>query len=410
MDITYLLRSELQKDVRASRKLFPPEVREATTNFHKQIPLFKPTDLVSLPTLAKELKVGGIWVKNEAQRLGLNSFKPLGGSFALYRFIQERLNIGDEKMSWDFLVSDEVKKRLGEITFASATDGNHGKGIAWASKQLGHKCEIYVHSDTSQERIDAIAQYGATVTVVQGNYDDAVRQVALDAKKNGWEIISDTSWPGYSQVPTWIMQGYATMMGEIQNQLASHSIEKPTHVFVQAGVGALAAAVMGYYHSLFEKGAPISVIIEPERAACLLESAKKGDGKAHGVSGGLETIMAGLSCGEPSEVAWHVLDGIVDAFITAPDYIAARGMRMLAAPLGTDSPIVSGESGSVGIGMLYSIVKDKRLSELKETLKIDEKSHLLFINSEGDTDPIHYRQIVWEGSCPTPEEHLLGRF
>ena len=202
------------------------------------------TPLRSLSNLAHMMGAGGLWVKDESVRLELSSFKVLGGSFAVYRFMQEKLNLPDSEMSYEFLTSKEAKDKLGEITFASATDGNHGRGIAWASSKLGHKCVIYVHSETSLPRINAIKSNGATVKVIEGTYDDAVRQIVVDANENGWEVVSDTSWEGYTTVPVWIMQGYTTMMAEIQEQFSSQGISKPTHVFVQAGVGALAAAVV----------------------------------------------------------------------------------------------------------------------------------------------------------------------
>jgi diaminopropionate ammonia-lyase len=297
-----------------------------------------------------------------------------------------------------------VKEKLGVITFASATDGNHGRGIAWAAEKLGQKCVIYVHEETSKRRIDAIKSYGAVVKVIPGNYDDAVRQIVVDAEKNGWEIISDTSWNGYTTVPGWIMQGYTTMMAEIQEQFSGQGIIKPTHVLVQAGVGALAAAVIGYYHSLFGQDAPKCIVVEPENAACLFRTAEMDDGKVHSVGGNLDTIMAGLACGEPSPIAWDILKDIVDAYVVVPDYIAAKGMRIYATPLAGDPFVISGESGAVTLGALVAILKENGVDELRDFLGIDEDSQVLFINTEGNTDPVQFRQIIWEGSNPVPKE------
>ncbi|MGI6467282.1 MAG: diaminopropionate ammonia-lyase [Sphaerochaetaceae bacterium] len=403
-DSSWIRKKIDNKDFNVIESTFPLEVAAQSLKFHKQIPSYKPTPLINLENLAKLLKVGGIWVKNEALRLDLNSFKPLGGSFALFKFIQTKLNIADEKMSFEYLKSEEVKKALGDITFASATDGNHGKGLAWATKQLGYKCVIYVHQDTSQHRIDAISQFGATVKVIKGNYDDAVNQIKVDAQENGWQIVSDTSWEGYHQIPTWIMQGYGTLVSEVQNQLNEKNIQKPTHIFVQAGVGALAAAIFGYYHTIFKESAPECVIIEPLNAACIYESIRLADGKAHGVEGDLETIMAGLSCGHPSEVAYSVLKNSAETFIKVPDYYASRGMRMFASPLNGDQSIVSGESGAVALGLLLSLMEEHKFSKLRKELKLDENSQILIVNTEGDTDPLHYRQVVWEGSNPVPND------
>lgn len=408
-DFSWTIRKFEKKNLETACKMFPVEVARTARRFHRQIPGYQMSPLMSLPNLASVFGVGGIWVKDEASRLELNSFKVLGGSFALYRFIQNRLNILDKDMNYEYLISKEVKDLLGDITFASATDGNHGRGIAWAAQKLGHKCVIYVHKDTSKRRIDAIKSYGATVKVIDGNYDDAVRQIVVDAKKHGWEIISDTSWEGYRQVPTWIMQGYSTMMAEIQEQFSGQGISRPTHVFVQAGVGALAAAVIGFYHSLCKEKAPKCIVVEPDNAACLFKSAREDDGTPHSVGGDLNTIMAGLACGEPSEIAWSVLKDTVDAFVSVPDYIAARGMRMYATPLKGDPFIVSGESGAVTLGALVSILKENGAEELRDFLQIDDSSQILLINTEGNTDPVLFRQIIWEGSNPVPKEYWIDK-
>ena len=405
VDISWILCPHKEKDLSLSKEMFPMETARISRRFHRQIPGYQMSPLLALPYLANMFGVGGIWVKDEASRLELNSFKVLGGSFALYRFIQQRLQIEDKEMSYEYLLSQEVRERLGNITFASATDGNHGRGIAWAAQRLGHPCVIYVHSETSKRRIDAIRSYGAVVRIIEGTYDDAVRQIVIDSANYGWQIISDTSWEGYTEIPTWIMQGYTTMFSEIQEQFSAQGLTKPTHIFVQAGVGALAAAVVGFYHSLFGQEAPICVVVEPEDAACLFHSARMNDGKPHTVYGNLSTIMAGLACGEPSPIAWNILKETVDAFVSVPDYVAAKGMRIYATPLKGDPFIVSGESGAVTLGALVSILKEKGAEELKNALKLDGDSQVLFINTEGNTDPVQFRQIIWEGSNPVPKEY-----
>ena len=402
--ISWVLRDKKPHDLTKIKEIFSVEQARKARRFHRQIPGYKISPLKALPNLALMMGVGGIWIKDEANRLELNSFKVLGGSYALYRFIQEKLGIPGEDTSFAYLKSKEVRERLGDITFASATDRNHGRGIAWGAKQLGFKCVIYVHSETSVRRIDAIKSNGAIVKVVEGNYDDAVEQVIIDAKTYGWDIISDTSWDNYTKIPTWIMQGYLTMLLEAQEQFSGQGIVKPTHIFVQAGVGALAASVIGYYHSLFGNKAPVCVVVEPDKAPCLYESALANDGKPHTIGGSLNTIMAGLACGEPSPIAWEVLKETADAFITVPDYIAAKGMRVYATPLKGDPFIVSGESGAVTLGAMISILKQNGLEPLKEALNLDQNSQVLFINTEGNTDPIHFRQIIWEGSNPVPKE------
>lgn len=386
-----------------SKKLFPPEVSMLTREFHEGIPGFEMTPLKSLRKMAKFIGVKGIWVKDESCRLSLNSFKVLGGSYAIYRFIKKLLG-ADHELTYDEISSDEARSKTGLITFATATDGNHGRGVAWAASKLGHKSVIYVHKDTSKARIEAIRSYGATIKVIDGTYDDAVRQVNIDAKENGWEIISDTSWDGYEEIPTWIMQGYTTIVAEVQEQLSAQGVLYPSHIFVQAGVGALAASIIGHYHAILGDKAPICVVVEPDEAACLYESMKIGDNKPHNFPGELCTIMAGLACGDPSPIAWNVLAESADMFITVPDYIAAEGMRMYAVPLKGDPFIVSGESGAVTLATLKYIALDPNFTELKDKLKLNDKSKILLINSEGNTDPLNFQRVVWEGSKPVPHK------
>jgi len=383
-------------------ELFPTEISSKTRIFHNEIPDYRISPLKNLSNLAKMFNLGGIWVKDESSRLSLNSFKVLGGSYAIYRFLKKKVGMTNEELNYKQLISPEFRKEIGQITFATATDGNHGRGVAWAADKLGHKSVIYVHENTSKPRIEAIRSYGAEVKIINGTYDDAVDQINIDAKKNDWEIISDTSWSGYTEIPTWIMQGYTTMISEIQEQFAAQGLIKPTHIFVQAGVGALAASVVGHYQSLLGEKAPISVIVEPDRAACLFNSMNKNDDKPHNFPGKLDTIMAGLACGDPSPIAWKVLCESSDYFISAPDYIAAKGMRVYAVPVKDDPFIVSGESGAVTLSTLMEIMENSDLSELKENLKLNENSQVLLINTEGNTDPINFRKIVWEGFDPIP--------
>ena len=387
----------------AANHLLPDGITEEARAFHAQMPGYEMTPLKRLSNLASRLGLGSIWVKDESARMRLNAFKSLGGSFAIYRFICQK--VGRPRLSFAELMSDEVRASLGDITFTSATDGNHGKGLAWAARKLGFPCVIYVHKNTSQARIDAIAEFDAEVRVVDGNYDDAVRQCERDARANGWQVISDTSWPGYEEVPMAVMQGYTTLMAETQEQFAALGIVKPTHIFLQAGVGAFAAAVIAFYEKLFGADAPISVVVEPRRADCLYHSLKIGDGRPHSVSGDLDTIMAGLACGEPSPLAWQILWSCADFIVTAPDYVAAKGMRMYGVPLKGDPFVISGESGAVTLGVLPFIMGYEGAAELRQQLQLDENSRVLLINTEGNTDPDYFRNVVWEGVFPVPEPY-----
>ena len=389
--------------------MFPIQRARDARRFHRQIPGFQTTPLVALPNLASLLGLGGIYIKNEADRLELHSFKVMGGSYAVYRLIRKILGREDEALSFDYLVSDECHKLLEGTVLCSATDGNHGRGLAWACSQLRLPCKIYVHSETSQPRIDAIAKYGAEVTVVKGNYDDAVRQAAEDADKNGWYVVSDTSWPGYEEIPTWIMQGYTSMLLEVQEQFSGLGLVKPTHIFVQAGVGAMAASVVGFYSALFPDDPPLFVVVEPDKAACIYESIAAGDGKCHSVKGDLNTIMAGLACGDPSPIAFDILRDNADIFLAVPDNVAARGMRILGVPLKGDQMVVSGESGAVPLGTLFALMSDTIEDDLKEALQLGPDSQVFMVNTEGNTDPIEFRRILWDGKNPTPAKYRIVR-
>ena len=224
--------------------LLPDGITEEARVFHAQLPRYEMTPLKRLGQLASRLGLGSIWVKDESLRRTLNSFKVLCGSFAMYRFLKTRLNMDHREIPLAELTSPEIHEKLGDITFAAATDVNHGRGVAWAAERMGFRAVIYVHKSTSQARLKAIESSGAEVRVIDGTYDDAVRQVNLDAQQNGWQVISDTSWEGYEDVPRWGMQGYSTLLTEVQEQLAAQGIIKPTHLFGQAGVGALAASAI----------------------------------------------------------------------------------------------------------------------------------------------------------------------
>jgi len=314
-DLKWVLNNCENPNYSEAEEYFSPDVARKARKFHRQIPGFKMSPLLSLPNLAQMFDVGGIWVKDEANRLQINSFKILGGSYAVYKYLKNKLGLDKEELTYQELTSQNAKEKLGKITFATATDGNHGRGIAWAAQKLGHDCVVYVHEKTAKARIDAIKSYGAQVKIISGNYDDAVNQISKDAQINNWAVISDTSWEGYTQIPLWIMQGYTTMMSEIQEQFAAQGLTKPTHVFVQAGVGALAASVIGFYHALFRENAPKCVVVEPENAACLYESILEANKNPVKISGKLDTIMAGLACGEPSPLAWKTLKNNACSFL-----------------------------------------------------------------------------------------------
>lgn len=362
--------------------------------FHSSFPQYKETPLWELKNLAGELGVKNIFVKDESYRFGLNAFKVLGGSYAIGNYIAEKLDQDIDDFSFSRIVSEETKSKLGKKTFISATDGNHGRGVAWTANQLGQNCIIYMPKGSSAERLNNIKSEGADAVITNFNYDDAVRLAAKNAEKNGWILVQDTSWPGYEKIPIWIIQGYSTLALEIHEQLKNVI---PTHIFVQAGVGSFATAMTGFFSSVYKDKKPVITVVEASAADCIFKTIKADDGKIHPVTGNMKTIMAGLACGEPVTVGIDVLRNYVDFFASCPDYFAADGMRVLASTVKDDAKIVSGESGAAGFGCAYEILTDKNLAKVKETLGITKDSVLLFVNTEGDTDKENYKKIVWNG-------------
>ena len=374
-----------------------PNVAKAQA-FHRSFPQYGPTPLAKLPGMAERLGLGALSVKDESYRFGLNAFKVLGGSFAMGRYIARELGRDVSEMTYDYLTGGRLKEEFGQATFFTATDGNHGRGVAWAANKLGQKAVVHMPKGSAKSRFDNIAREGAKVTIEEVNYDDCVRMAAAEAAQTEHGVVvQDTAWEGYEDIPAWIMQGYGTMAGEAAEQLG----ERPTHVFVQAGVGSLAGAVVGYFANRYSDYPPKFIVMEAQIADCLYQGAKAGDGKPRMVGGDLQTIMAGLACGEPNTISWDILRNHVDAFLSCPDWVSARGMRMLAAPVKGDPAVTSGESGAVGMGALSAIMEDQGYKELREALGLDEGSKVLMFSTEGDTDPDRYRKIVWDGEYPT---------
>lgn len=361
--------------------------------FHKSFPMYRETPLAQLPETAKEMGLDKIYVKDESYRFGLNAFKVLGGSFAIGNYLARKLNKRIDEVSFSMLLDPEVKKQLGDLTFVTATDGNHGRGVAWTAQQLGMKSVVYMPKGSAEERLENIRAAGADASITDLNYDDAVRLANRQAEEKGWIVVQDTAWEGYEEIPTWIMQGYGTMGLEAYEQLP----EKPTHIFLQAGVGSMAGAMAGLLSDIYGEDRPIIVIVEPNKADCLFRTAEANDGTLHIVTGNMDTIMAGLACGEPCSIGWNVLKNYADFFISCPEYVAANGMRILGNPLGKDDRVISGESGAAAFGAVAEIMKNPKLANMKEALGLDENSRVLCFSTEGDTDKENYKAIVWEG-------------
>ncbi|KEJ02979.1 diaminopropionate ammonia-lyase [Clostridium botulinum A2B3 87] len=382
---------------KASVEFLGEEEIKKARDFHQSFPQFTKTPLVNLDNLAKHLGVAGIYVKDESYRFGLNAFKVLGGSFSMGKYLAKRLGKDISELSYEKLNSEDARKKLGDITFITATDGNHGRGVAWTATQLNQKSIVYMPKGSSLTRLENIRKEGAKASITEFNYDDAVRLAASEAKENGWVMVQDTAWEGYEEIPTWIMQGYGTMASEALEQLKELNVKKPTHIFVQAGVGSLAGAVQGYFASVFKDECPITVIVEADEADCLYRSVIAGDGKPRAVTGDMPTIMAGLACGEANTIGWEVLKSYSSTFVSCPDWVSANGMRMLGNPIKEDKKIISGESGAVTAGLLKAIMTEDDMKELREQLNLDENSRILLFSTEGDTDPDKYRKIVWNG-------------
>ena len=376
---------------------FSPAVAQRVRAFHASFSQYCPTPLVALPGLAGQLGLKSVCVKDESKRFGLNAFKVLGGSYAVARCLAERLNLPEQGLTKSQLHNTGASTAADKITFISTTDGNHGRGLAWTARELGYPCIIYMPKGSEPARRDNILALGAQCTITDLNYDDTVRMSWNMAQEKGYVMVQDTAWEGYEQIPAWIMQGYLTLTAEILEQMQTASI-RPTHCFLQAGVGSFAAAVAAFLVAAMGNDAPRIIIVEPHAANCFYQSALAGDGKAHAVGGSLQTLMAGLACGEPSTLAWSILKDYTMAFMSCPDYMAANGMRMLAAPVQGDQPIVSGESGAAGAGALHWLMCHPAAADQREELGLNAEASVLLISTEGDTVPHIYRSIVWQGA------------
>ncbi len=368
-------------------------------HFHKSFPQYDITPLQWLDGMARVLGIGQLCVKDESYRFGLNAFKVLGGSFAMACYIADETSKDVSQVDYSYLTSEKLRSEFGQATFFTATDGNHGRGIAWAANRLSQKAVVRMPKGTVEARFKNIQKERATVTIEDMNYDDCVRLAARQAAETPrGVIIQDTAWDGYEKIPGYIMQGYGTMAMEALEQLNTNGLDRPTHVFVQAGVGSLAGAVVGYFANRFPQNPPKFIIMEAQAADCLYQSALMGTGEIKNVDGDLQTIMAGLACGEANTISWDILRNHADVFVSCPDWVSANGMRMLAAPVLGDPQVISGESGAVGMGLLVSIMQDSELADLKEYLELSSSSAVLFFSTEGDTDPVNYRRIVWNGA------------
>lgn len=349
--------------------------------FHESFPQYSKTPLAKLDHMAKHLGLGGIYVKDESYRFGLNAFKVLGGSFAMANYIAKQTHRDVSELPYAVLTSEELRKEFGQATFFTATDGNHGRGVAWAANRLGQKSVVLMPKGSTRTRLENIQKEGADASITEVNYDECVRRANTMAEKtpNG-VMVQDTAWDGYEEIPSWIMQGYGTMASEADEQLREYGCVRPTHIFIQAGVGSLAGAVQGYFANRYPENPPMVVVMEADTAACLYKGAKAADGGIRIVDGDMPTIMAGLACGEPNTISWDILKNHVSVFTSCPDWVSARGMRMLAAPVKGDPQVTSGESGAVGMGLLSAIMEQDKYRELRSFLKLDDTAKVLLLS------------------------------
>jgi len=344
---------------------------------------YEPTPLLSLEKIALQTGLKEIYYKDESSRFGLGSFKALGGTYGVLRFIQDALEkeIGKEVNMQD-IRSGKYRDNISKYTVTTATDGNHGRSVAHGANLFGCKCQIYIHLEVSIGRQGAMENLGANVIRVNGNYDDSVQICKEESELNGWHIISDTSYPGYTKYPQDIMAGYNVMSEEISRQIK----KMPTHIFLQGGVGSFPGAICAYFWEKFYNKNIKIIVVESENAPCLIESARNN--KMTPISIKKETMMAGLSCGEPSMLGWEILSNGVDDFITISDQSIPSTMRLLAK---NNPPIEAGESSVAGLAALIEVIKNKEVAKI---IDLDSNSIVLLFGTEGATDPEIYHSII----------------
>lgn len=373
---------------------FNYEVSKSANKFLSSFPNYQSSPLVSLNCLANELGVSEIYVKDESKRFNLNAFKVCGASFAIGKYIASKIGKNINDTNYEKIVSQDVKNTLGQVTFVTATDGNHGRAVAWTANKLGQKAVVYMPKGSSIERLNNIKAEGADAYIMQLSYDDCVRLAQTNAQKNGWIMVQDTALEGYVDIPTWIMQGYTNIYYEILNQLANTEF---SHVFLQAGVGSFSGSITAIIANYCNKNKiqmPKIIIVEPSTSNCIYKTAFENNGQLQTIKDDMNSIMAGLNCGEPNPIAWDILNNFTFRYCSITDQITKTGMRVLAKPIGDDTPIVSGESGACTLGLLYEALHNQSLGSIKEALELNSSSKILCISTEGNTDKDNYSAIV----------------
>ena len=370
-------------------RFLSPEETVPVRRVHFALPSYEPTPLVELKGLAGHLGLRSVLIKDESDRFGLKAFKGLGGVYAVFRAVCDRFGLDYTALTIEDLKRDPLlMEAIGRLHLVTATDGNHGKGVSWAAGMLGCQAHVYMPVGSLEVRAQAIRDAGnAEVEIMDLGYDDSVRYADRMAHENGWLLIQDTSWEGYEIVPSWIIQGYSTLVYEAVEQMKELGYDRPTHVFLQAGVGAMAGGVLGVFRNLYDDDMPCVAIAEPHEAACIYESMAVYDGKPHTATGNGVTIMAGLNCGEPCTITWPSIRDTAGWSFSCPDSCSVLGTKVLADPINGDSPVESGESGSVTTGLLYTICTDPAFAEVRSKMGLNENSVVFMVNTEGYTNP-----------------------
>ncbi len=377
------------------QQLYPDELKSITSLIKSSAavgqiarwPGYRPTPLFSLENLAKDIGVDTIWYKDESQRFHLKSFKALGGAYAVARQLQARVaEVTGSQPSIEELLEKKYDDIVSQVVISCATDGNHGRSVSWGCEMFGCQCIIYIHRDVSKGRQKAMEDLGAKVIRITGNYDESVKQADAEAKQHGRIIVSDTSYDGYMEIPKDVALGYTVLLSESFSQMQG---EIPTHVFIQGGVGGLASAVCAYFWELWGEKRPRFIIVEPEQANCLQESARAG--KPVVVEGDLDTLMAGLACGEVSALAWQVLETGADDFMTINEEAVPATMKLMAEGFNGDPSIEAGEAAVAGLAALITACGD---DTMKEKLGLDATSKIYILGTEGATDSEVYERLV----------------
>jgi diaminopropionate ammonia-lyase len=377
------------------KEMISAEIIQKVFKFHQSLPGYQPTKTHSLEQFASQSCIQKIYLKDESTRFDLKAFKVLGASYAMAEILAKYLGLNE--INFEQIVAQ--KNHYKDLVFATTTDGNHGRAVAWSAQKFGCKAIVTMPKGSSINRLNAIKAYGAEAHISKMGYDDCVQAVNQQAQQNNWILIQDTSWAGYEDIPMRIMQGYFSLVSEFRQQFSNSDSSNigsfwPSHVLVQAGVGTLAASIALAFRFYQQYPMPKIIVVEPVKAACFFNSIKINDGLAHRFRGELDTMMAGLACGEPAIQAWQILSQLAYAFVRCDDQISFKGMRLLAQSKLYSTPIISGESAAVGFGVLTEMMENPAYQPLRKLFDLNSKSKVLLFSTEGDTDSEIYDSIL----------------